>query len=49
MSGLFALPVAIPSSAFVTLPLVAVVVGILSSLVALRTATRADPVAAFGG
>jgi putative ABC transport system permease protein len=49
MSGLFALPVAIPSSAFITLPLVAVVVGILSSLVALRTATRADPVAAFGG
>jgi putative ABC transport system permease protein len=49
MSPLFAQPVAIPSSAFITLPLVAVVVGILASLVALRTATRADPVAAFGG
>lgn len=49
MSGLFAQPVAIPTSAFITLPLVAVAVGILASLVALRTATRADPVAAFGG
>lgn len=49
MSGLFAQPVAIPTSAFITLPLVAVLVGILASLVALRTATRADPVAAFGG
>jgi putative ABC transport system permease protein len=49
MSGLFALPVAIPASAFITLPLVAVVVGVLASLVALRTATRADPAAAFGG
>jgi putative ABC transport system permease protein len=49
MSGLFAQPVAIPSRAFVTLPLVAVGVGIVASLIALRTATRADPVAAFGG
>jgi putative ABC transport system permease protein len=49
MSGLFAQPVAIPASAFITLPLVAVAVGLLASLVALRTATRADPVAAFGG
>ena len=48
MVGLFAQPLAIPSSAFVTLPLVAVAVGLLSSLVALRRATGADPAAAFG-
>jgi putative ABC transport system permease protein len=49
MHGLFAQPVAIPASAFVTLPLVAIAVGLLASLVALRTATRADPASAFGG
>ena len=49
MKGIFKQPVAIPASAFVTLPLVAVAVGVLASLVALRTATRADPAAAFGG
>jgi putative ABC transport system permease protein len=49
LKGVFQQPVAVPASAFVTLPIVAVVVGLLSSLVALRTATRADPVAAFGG
>jgi putative ABC transport system permease protein len=49
MGGLFTQPVAIPASAFITLPLIAVAVGILASLVAVRTATRADPVAAFGG
>ncbi|HTR70022.1 MAG TPA: ABC transporter permease [Mycobacteriales bacterium] len=48
MTGLFAQPIAIPVSAFVTLPLVAVGVGMLASLVALRTATGADPVSAFG-
>lgn len=49
MHGLFSQPVAIPASAFATLPLVAVGVGILSSLVALRRATGADPAAAFAG
>jgi putative ABC transport system permease protein len=49
MGGLFAQPLAIPASAFFTLPMVAVVVGLLSSLVALRRATGADPAAAFGG
>lgn len=49
MGGLFAQPLAIPTSAFLTLPMVAVVVGLLSSLVALRRATGADPAAAFGG
>ena len=48
MSGLFAQPVAIPGSAFATLPIVAVAVGLLSSLFAVRRVTRSDPAAAFG-
>jgi putative ABC transport system permease protein len=49
MGGLFAQPIAIPVSAFLALPIVAVIVGLLSSLIALRRATGADPAAAFGG
>ena len=48
MSGIFAQPVVIPASAYATLPIVAVAVGLLSSLVAVRRATGADPAAAFG-
>lgn len=48
LKGAFNQPVVIPTSAFVSLPIVAVAVGLLSSLVALRSATRADPVTAFG-
>jgi putative ABC transport system permease protein len=49
MTGVFQQPVAVPASAYWSLPIVAVVVGVLASLVALRRATGADPVAAFGG
>jgi putative ABC transport system permease protein len=49
MGGLFNQPVAIPGIAFATLPAIAVVVGLIASLVALRRATGADPAAAFGG
>jgi putative ABC transport system permease protein len=49
MTGLFSQPLAIPGSAYITLPLVAIAVGVIASLAALRTATGADPVAAFGG
>jgi putative ABC transport system permease protein len=49
MGGLFAQPVAIPGSAFATLPIIAVGVGLVASLVAARRATGADPVAAFSG
>jgi putative ABC transport system permease protein len=49
MTGVFSQPVTVPASAYTTLPIVAVVVGLLASLVALRRATGADPVAAFGG
>jgi putative ABC transport system permease protein len=49
MVGLFKQPVVIPASAFATLPVIAVVVGLIASLVGLRRATGADPAAAFGG
>jgi putative ABC transport system permease protein len=49
MGVFFAQPVVIPASAFATLPVIAIVVGLLSSLVAVRRATSADPAAAFGG
>jgi putative ABC transport system permease protein len=48
MGGIFQEPVSIPGSAFVSLPIIAVVVGLIASLVALRQATSADPAAAFG-
>jgi putative ABC transport system permease protein len=49
MGGLFDQPVVVPSSAFATLPAIAVAVGLIASLVALRRVTGADPAAAFGG
>ncbi|HTT87238.1 MAG TPA: ABC transporter permease [Acidimicrobiales bacterium] len=49
MTGLFAQPVDIPTSAFVILPVAALVVGIGASLAALRRAVSADPALAFAG
>jgi len=49
MTGVFQQPVTVPASAYWSLPIVAVIVGVVASLVALRRATGADPVAAFGG
>jgi putative ABC transport system permease protein len=49
MTGVFSQPVSVPTSAYTTLPLVAVAVGVVASLVALRQATGADPAAAFAG
>jgi putative ABC transport system permease protein len=49
MTGVFSQPVTVPDSTYETLPVVAIVVGVIASLVALRRATGADPVAAFGG
>jgi putative ABC transport system permease protein len=49
MVGLFKQPIAIPGSAFATLPLIAVVVGLVASLAALRRVTGADPATAFSG
>ncbi len=47
MRPLFALPILMPTSAFVVLPIVAIAVGLLSSLVALRRAIAVDPSSAF--
>ena len=49
LGAFFAQPVVIPGSAFAVLPVIAIVVGLVSSLVAVRRATSADPAAAFGG
>jgi putative ABC transport system permease protein len=43
----FKQPVVIPTSAYLELPVIAVAVGMVASLVALRNATGADPAAAF--
>ena len=47
MKPMFALPIVLPQSAFIMLPIVAIVVGLLSSLVALRRAIGVDPSSAF--
>jgi putative ABC transport system permease protein len=49
LKPVFQLPVSIPSSAFVALPIVAVVIGLVSSLVGLRRAIAIDPAQAFAG
>lgn len=49
MTGIFAQTVDVPASAYYTLPIVAIAVGIGASLIAVRRATSADPVTAFGG
>lgn len=49
MTGLFAQPVDIPGRAFVILPVTAVLVGVVSSLAALRKAVSVDPAVAFAG
>ena len=45
---LFPLPVSIPPSAFVTIPSVAVVVGLAAAIVGVRKVNRTDPAEAFG-
>jgi putative ABC transport system permease protein len=47
MGGIFDQPVYIPGSAFVVLPISALLVGLLSSLIALRRAVSVDPALAF--
>ena len=49
MRGIFAQPVVIPSSAFVLLPVSALIIGLLASLAALRRAVSVDPATAFAG
>jgi putative ABC transport system permease protein len=49
MRPMFALPTSVPASAYLVLPVVAVIVGLLSSVVALRRAVSVDPASAFAG
>jgi putative ABC transport system permease protein len=49
MTGVFSQPVDFPTSAYIILPLSALVVGLLASLIALRRAVAADPAKAFAG
>ena len=46
---LYKVPVEVPATAYLLTPLIATGVGVLSSLVALRQAVKADPALAFGG
>jgi putative ABC transport system permease protein len=43
------LAVEVPASAYIALPIVAVVVGLIASLFGLRRAVTVDPALAFGG
>ena len=49
LAPLFPMPVEIPTSAFLLLPIVTVTVGLLASLVALRRTATVQPALAFGG
>jgi len=49
LSPVMSMDVEIPTSAFVVLPIVAIAVGLLSSLAGLRRAVTVDPALAFGG
>lgn len=49
MRPMVALPTAVPASAYLALPVIALVVGLISSLVALRRAIAIDPASAFAG
>ena len=49
LAPLFPLHVEIPASAYLLLPVVTVVVGLLACSIALRRTARIDPATAFGG
>ena len=49
LKPLYLVPVEVPAQAYVVLPVLAVGIGVLSSLVALRQALKVDPALAFGG
>jgi len=49
LRGIYSLPIVITGAAYLALPVVALVVGLLASLVALRRTLRVDPALAFGG
>lgn len=49
LAPLFPLTIVVPKSAYITLPLLAIVIGLLASLAGMRRAVSVDPAAAFGG
>jgi putative ABC transport system permease protein len=49
LAPLFPLDVEIPTSGYLLLPVVTVVVGLLACSIALRRTARIDPATAFGG
>lgn len=49
LGPLFPIPVVVPTSAFVFLPVIAVVIGLLASVAGMRRAVTVDPALAFGG
>lgn len=49
LAPLFPMIIAVPANAYITLPLVAIVIGLLASLAGLRRAVAVDPALAFGG
>jgi putative ABC transport system permease protein len=49
LAPLFPMIVVVPASAYISLPLVAIVIGLLASLAGLRRAVSVDPALAFGG
>ncbi|OBH00470.1 hypothetical protein A5698_09020 [Mycobacterium sp. E136] len=49
LGPLFPMQVIIPTQAFVALPVVAVVIGLIASAAGLRRAVSVDPALAFGG
>ena len=49
LKPLYLVPVEVPGQAYLVLPVLAVGIGVLSSLVALRQALKVDPALAFGG
>ena len=49
LKPLYLVPLEVPTQAYLVLPVLAVGIGVLSSLVALRQALKVDPALAFGG
>jgi putative ABC transport system permease protein len=49
LAPLFPMTVVVPASAYMALPVVAIVIGLLASLAGLRRAVSVDPALAFGG
>jgi putative ABC transport system permease protein len=49
LKPVFPLPIVIEPAAYLTLPVIAIVVGIIASLAAMRRAITVDPALAFSG